>query len=153
MFLFVISLLDYYRDGETLLDYYGKGNQSGFGGVDVQTELGGQPWSISWSMDRRSCGPIWLIWFVVRFGRGLWVFLLFFLLWLVVIWSDCHWFFFFLSPTVYVDVEVFLFFFFPLLLLWLRLIWLVASGWWQRWWVDVVVVVWVGGCDGRRCWE
>ena len=31
----------------TLLDYCGKGNQFGFGGVDVQTELGGQPWSTS----------------------------------------------------------------------------------------------------------
>ena len=76
MFLFVISLLDYYGDGETLLDYYGEGNQSGFGGVDVQTELGGQLWSTGWSMDRRSHGSIW---FVVRFGHGLWVFLLFLL--------------------------------------------------------------------------
>ena len=80
-------MLDYYGDGETLLDYYGEGNQSGFGGVDVQMELGGQPWSTGRSVDRRSSGPIWLIWFVgffwlwvmVRFGRGLWVFFLFFL--------------------------------------------------------------------------
>ena len=46
------------------MDYYGEANQSGFGGVDVQTELGGQPWSTGWSVDRRSHGPIWLIWFV-----------------------------------------------------------------------------------------
>ena len=79
-------MLDYYGDGETLLDYYGEGNQSGFGGVDVQTELGRQPWSTGRSMDRRSSGPIWLIWFVgffslwvvVQFGCGLWVFFLFF---------------------------------------------------------------------------
>ena len=88
MFLFVISLLHYYGDGETLLDYYGEGNQSGFGGVDVQTELGGQPWSTGRSMDQRSSGPIWLIWFVgffslwvvVQFGCGLWVFFLLFFL-------------------------------------------------------------------------
>ena len=64
--------MDYYGDGETLLDYYGEGNQSGFGGVDVQMELGGQPWSTSRSVDRRSHGPIWLIWFVGFFGYGLW---------------------------------------------------------------------------------
>ena len=27
-----------------------------------------------------------------------------------------------------------------------------VGGRWQQWWVDVVVVVWVGGCGGRRCW-
>ena len=70
------------------MDYYGEGNQSGFGGVDVQTELGGQPWSTGRSMDQRTSGPIWLIWFVgffslwvvVQFGCGLWVFFLFFFL-------------------------------------------------------------------------
>ena len=82
MFLFVISLLDYYVDGETLLDYYGKGNQFGFGGVDVQMELGGQPWSTGWSMDWRSHGPIWFVgffwlWVVVRGFFFVW-------LWLVV---------------------------------------------------------------------
>ena len=33
-------------------------------------------------------GFFWL-WVVVQFDHGLWVFFLFFLLWLVVIWSDC----------------------------------------------------------------
>ena len=47
-----------------MLDHYGEGNQFGFGGVEVQTELGGQPWSMGRSMNRRSHGPIWLIWFV-----------------------------------------------------------------------------------------
>ena len=56
--------MDFYGDGETLLDCYGEGNQSEFGGVDVQTELGSQPWSTSLSVDRRSSGPFWLIWFV-----------------------------------------------------------------------------------------
>ena len=47
----ICTIKDCIVDGETLLDYYGKGNQSGFGGVDVQTELSGQLWSTGWSMD------------------------------------------------------------------------------------------------------
>ena len=87
--------MDYYGDGETLLDYYGEGNQSGFGGVDVQMELGGQPWSMGRSVDWSS-GPIWLIWFVgffwlwvvVQFGCGLWVFFFFSFCFLVVVGGD-----------------------------------------------------------------
>ena len=75
------------------MDYYGEGNQSRFGGVDVQMELGGQPWSMGWSVDRRSHGPIWLIWFVgffglwvvVQFGHGLWGFFFF------SFFSCCSW--------------------------------------------------------------
>ena len=27
-----------------------------------------------------------------------------------------------------------------------------VGGRWQQWWVDVVVVVWVGGCGGQWCY-
>ena len=72
-----------------MLDHYGEGNQFGFGGVEVQTELGGQPWSMGQSMNRRSHGPIWLIWFVdfffFFFCRG---WLVFFPIFLAVVGGD-----------------------------------------------------------------
>ena len=27
-----------------------------------------------------------------------------------------------------------------------------AGNWWWRWWVDVVIVIWVGGYGGQRHW-
>ena len=149
----ICTIKDCIVDGETLLDYYGKGNQSGFGGIDVQTELGGQLWSTGWSMDWRSHGPIWFVgffwlWVVVRFGCGLWVSFLFFLLWLVVIWFDCYWFFLvrqWMWMWWWVDVESL-----SLSLLLFVVAVDLVSGRWRWWWVDVV---WVGGCDGWRCWE
>ena len=112
-----------------MLDHYGKGNQFGFGGVDVQTELGGQPWSMGRSMNRRSRGPIWLIWFVgfffFFFGSG---WLVFFPIFLAMVGGDL--------------VQLLLIFFLVQWWMWLWWIWLVASGgnggWMWYGWVDAV---------------
>ena len=81
---------------------------------------------------------------------------------LMLIWFDCYWFLFGPTVDVYVDgVDVDgvgvlggcegFFFFFPLLLFVIMVD--LAGGWRRQLWVDVMVVVGVGGCGGWRWWE
>ena len=128
-------------------------NQFGFGGIDVQTELGYQPWSMGRSMNRRSRAPIWLIWFVGFYLFILYI-IIFFLSWLVGFFSYfscCGWWWFgsiaidFFLVQRWMWMWRFFFLFFLCCCLWLRWIWLVASGgdcgwmWWLWYgWVDAV---------------
>ena len=141
MFPFVISLLDYYGNGETLLDFYGKSNKSGFGGVNVQTKLSGQPWSIGRSVDWRSCGSIWFVDF----------FFFFFFVGCGPIWPWFVGFFPFLHAVFGGDLVRLLLIFFSLLLFVVAVDLAGGSdgGWmWWLWygWVDVVA----DGAD--QCW-